>query len=359
MIFLAGAVGGMSPTVLRVAIDLVNGNTKIERYDASFLIGLLLLAAMGGTVASFFGERDLRKVLYIGVGLPSLFVVGANNATGRPAVGQAVPQGKSTSLFAPIRVLAASGDVPGRVIRFVLPQELLDAHPQAILSDGGTEKSVPVNNSDEVTVPDNARTIQIRTTLGSSEVTGLQEVPNSLSEVFVSARKNSWAGFLYAIGAHSDAYAISIRVGSPVARTPQSRVRIQCQIEQPNADELGKGIAEAFARVVLNVQNPSEVQLKIEGVAVRMKSGAVIESLEPANPSLARFKTRDGMKFSDFARASWPGVVRAEGNAYVVAYFPRTQLRTAREVASVIVRFQDDKGSKFQIQVVEFKADLK
>ena len=129
---------------------------------------------------------------------------------------------------------------------------------------------------------------------------------------------------MYAIGAHVDAYNVSIAVGEPVRRTAEAQVQIKCQIEHPYKPEVGKAIAETFARVVLNIQNLSDAQLTLRGVAIRTKAGTVIESVNPTGAGVARLRMNDGTMFGDFIRTSMLSSVKAQGSLPLLSSRNRT-----------------------------------
>ncbi len=73
-VFLSAALGGVAPSLLKIALCLNGGSRPDPPLTPGYVVGLLLFAALGGTVALVWGERNLRKAFYLGVGLPSLVV---------------------------------------------------------------------------------------------------------------------------------------------------------------------------------------------------------------------------------------------------------------------------------------------
>src|SRR5919109_1030268 len=83
--FLTGAFGGIAPFAIRLGLDLVGGNTKItDALDISILIGIGILAVVGGFVALIWKENDIKKLFYVGLGLPSLLTVAASHVGRAP-----------------------------------------------------------------------------------------------------------------------------------------------------------------------------------------------------------------------------------------------------------------------------------
>jgi hypothetical protein len=79
-IALTAGFGGISPNLLQIAIDLT-GKKEVGYVNMGYFIGLLLLAIMGAGIALIWGEKDLKRAYYLGLGLPSLIQVALANAT--------------------------------------------------------------------------------------------------------------------------------------------------------------------------------------------------------------------------------------------------------------------------------------
>src|SRR5262245_728538 len=74
---LAAAIGGISPSVIALAVELVT-NVKAEiQTRPGYYIGLMLFALIGYFVARAWKERVPRTAFFLGVGLPAMFQVGA------------------------------------------------------------------------------------------------------------------------------------------------------------------------------------------------------------------------------------------------------------------------------------------
>lgn len=89
-IALTAGFGGVSPNLLRIAIDLT-GRKEDVYVDTGYLIGLVLFAIMGGGVALVWGETDLKRAYYLGLGLPSLMQMAFATATQRQVAPTAIP----------------------------------------------------------------------------------------------------------------------------------------------------------------------------------------------------------------------------------------------------------------------------
>ena len=81
IVFAVGAFGGIAPTLLRIGVDLSQQNKSVGEINSSVLVGMAIFAMLGGAVAAIWNEVDLKKVFYLGLGLPSLITVVTTTAT--------------------------------------------------------------------------------------------------------------------------------------------------------------------------------------------------------------------------------------------------------------------------------------
>jgi hypothetical protein len=203
-IIAAGALGGISPTLIRLAIDFVNGNSSINQLNASILLGIALFAFLGAGVAAVWGETDLKKVFYVGLGLPSLVTVIASHGT--------APASNAASLFSPSAVFAADDAVAGRSLKVQLPADLAGAQPQVVFSTGAGDQTVAMSNSGVVAVPPSATSVRIQSSVGSSNQVTLPRTTGAQITVKTTAEKSAWYGFKYAVGVHSQPYSLHASV---------------------------------------------------------------------------------------------------------------------------------------------------
>lgn len=204
-IVLVGALGGTAPTLLRVAIDLVNGSSSIGQLNASILLGIGLFGLLGGIMAAIWGESDLKKVFYLGLGLPSFLTVAASHGTapapGAPAMAYLRP------------VYAAGNSVPGRKLTIQTPPELSAVQPQAVFGTDTGDQAVPIRNN-ELVVPSAATSVRIQSSLGASNSVTLPGTPNAVIKMKVAAAKDVWFGLKYAVGVHSTPYSLVLSIVS-------------------------------------------------------------------------------------------------------------------------------------------------
>src|SRR6266581_1493956 len=98
LVFLVGGFGGIAPTMLRIGVDLSQRHGSVAEINGSILLGMAIFFIMGGAVAAIWNEVDLKKVFYIGLGLPSLITVATSTATAPQATAELLP--KTTSVVA-------------------------------------------------------------------------------------------------------------------------------------------------------------------------------------------------------------------------------------------------------------------
>lgn len=197
----------MAPTLLKLAIDLTQQKSTIQNINGSVFLGMALFGLLGAVVAGVWGEKNLRKVFYLGLGLPSLLTVANSQATAPPArQSAAVP-------FAPIRVFAATNPVNGRTLKVVLPANVTAALPQAVFTTGEGDHLAAVGDT-PIAVPSTAHSVRIRSEIGTSNTVVLPQFPNASFALTITAAKNYWYGFQYAIGIHADPYTLSATLAS-------------------------------------------------------------------------------------------------------------------------------------------------
>ena len=178
-------------------------------------------------MAAIWQEIDLKKVFYIGLGLPSLLTVIASSATApkagqaeyRPLSGKALAFGRGTEPTR-LRLVASAGTSRLKVI---FPSEVPYADAEAVFDttyDGYSLRSLDKDR--EVIVPNGAVDVMIRTPIAQSAVLGVRtEGAGAFMTVLeFTASKNLWSGFLYAIGSHTRPYMLKL-VNSKTSPLPK------------------------------------------------------------------------------------------------------------------------------------------
>jgi hypothetical protein len=227
----SGAVGGIIPNILRLAINLTSDPPKQTVHGWSgYLIGVTLLALLGAVIAWIWQESDLKKALYLGIGLPSLIqVIGLQSA--QP--GTSLPQIPSRPVTSISLISSAYGQtaspteeelvIPGRKLTTVSAGAAAPLQTIAFFNRDGRQigtASITSSTPTVVDVPDSATAFTIQIGESSSQATGLPDIPNATetAEVKIGAAKSS--GFLQAFGfSGSNRYDIRVSLTKPLPVT--------------------------------------------------------------------------------------------------------------------------------------------
>ena len=254
IIFATGAFGGIAPILLQLAIDLTQGRKRVEAIGLSIFIGMAIYAVLGGGLSLIWKETDLKKVFYIGLGLPSLLTIASANVTAPqqpsnplPAPTISVPQqapresssGPPTaevhapeSSFAITLIAYAQTNVAARqlIVDFVtqsVPTEITRAPLYIIFEPTGS--NAPVQYGQAIaSVPPTATSFRIEGTMASSDSIELPNTPGSTTRVRFGAEKRSWYGLFYSLGIKASPYQLTqknIEITSPVTDANDSIAR--------------------------------------------------------------------------------------------------------------------------------------
>src|SRR5579863_1869528 len=211
--FLAGAFGGATPTLLRLALDLVSRKESVEHIDRSILAGIALLAFLGAGLAVIWNEADPKKAFYIGLGLPSLVTVLTTSAT--------APNLRRSSQEAPppFGSVLAAPSIPNRYLRIEYPfQET--GQLLAVYDLDGHSTINPVSGGVPLSVPFQATSVTFASENASPFDTSLPTSPGSLLSIRFIIEKVSWYGFQYAIGIQTKPFKLVVD-GNPRVSEPQ------------------------------------------------------------------------------------------------------------------------------------------
>jgi hypothetical protein len=257
-IFASGAFGGIAPILLQLAIDLTQGRRKVDAIGLSILVGMVIYAALGGGLSLIWKETDLKKVFYIGLGLPSLLMVATGNITAPqqptnpiPPAATSVPQqapGPASSGPPAAEVRGPETSVP--IIWHVFAQTkvadrqlIVDLDPKAVPSEvaqaplnvvfepSGNYAAVQYGKA-IVNVPQTATSFRIEGSIASSDSVALTNTAGSTTRVQFGAEKRSWYGLLYSLGIRSPPYQlIKKNVESAIPVTdPKDSIAVQFQL---------------------------------------------------------------------------------------------------------------------------------
>lgn len=197
MIAATAAFGGVFPNLIDLAVTLTGKEPSFP--GVSYLIGVLLFAILGAGVALIWQEIDLKKVFYIGVGLPSFIQVNAANIS-----AHTTPPAAHTSILFVNSAFAEeqTTPIPGRTLTINRQGNAATYNIIFSAKDYKQTEKVTVDPAVEATIPipDYATSLQVEKQGVVSEKEPLTSKPSANIQLDVEAKKNYWSGFYNAIG---------------------------------------------------------------------------------------------------------------------------------------------------------------
>ena len=225
-IFLAGAFGGIAPTALRLAIDLVQERRTISELSASILVGVGLFALLGAGVAVVWKEEDIRKAFVLGVSLPSLITIITSTATAPRAGLAAISSNYSTSEAGTAGHFSfAYSPSNARILRIILPSEIGYEGAQAIFGCGLALVARNIEPQADIDVPGCADSVVIVTPDAQSSKIPIESWDNLRSVITLSAKKNPWFGLAYAVGVRGKPFDLIVSSVDTTTEQPPANPR--------------------------------------------------------------------------------------------------------------------------------------
>jgi hypothetical protein len=175
-IVLVGALGGIFPTLLRLGIGLSQDQIKLTDVHPTLLLAMLIFGVCGGIVAWVWREVDLKKVFYLGIGLPSFLTVMTSSASS-PSV---------------VHAQAAAHAAPSQ-LTLSLPADIVQSKPQIVFNTENGTSTVPFK--DTLQVPPGTKSFSVQSPRGDSGA-----IPLTSPRMSLRAKTDSWYSFKYAIG---------------------------------------------------------------------------------------------------------------------------------------------------------------
>lgn len=224
IVFAVGAFGGIAPTLLRIGVDLSQQNKSVGEINSSVLVGMAIFAMLGGAVAAIWNEVDLKKVFYLGLGLPSLITVVTTTATmpQRSAEAELVPKTAAVATMDWQPVLFQS--TGGGKVRILLPSEVgYNGAVATFYRSDNSSVNIPIRAGADVSTPDRSVAVTVSSPVAQSDrVTLGSSAQSSTVVIRFTAQKDPYYGLLYAVGAHSKPFKLIASSASSDNIAPRS-----------------------------------------------------------------------------------------------------------------------------------------
>lgn len=220
-ILFAAAFGGISPNLLRLAVNLMGENPVLP--ELTYVVGLAIFALMGSIVAWIWEETDFKKAFYLGIGLPAVIQMGAGEISKNST---AYLDQMNTTYHASLAVeerpffsIRAAGYFQEQQPRqLTLSLEKYWPRCQVVFSAGDSTVSQdvvfpPRKMSRSLAIPDFATEFHIEWRRNKSvKMTIPAESEQSDVHYLINTRKPIWSGLMVAIGLRtSDELEISLK----------------------------------------------------------------------------------------------------------------------------------------------------
>lgn len=213
-IILAAAFGGILSNIIDIAIRLQKQPPNLPVW--TYWIGCFIWALCGAGVALVWGEKNLRKAFYLGIGLPALIQANLSN----PMMHQTSDRAQLELFIRPAIAQQTTNPILGRVVSVIRNKDApADQWYSVIFSsaDGAREEKTPIQfERMPVPVPSYATKMVIQYQQYRSPVVPLptQNNVSLIVEVVVTERK--WSGFLQSIGRRdTPKYEVEVKVEKP------------------------------------------------------------------------------------------------------------------------------------------------
>ncbi len=235
IVFAVGAFGGIAPTLLRIGVDLSQQNKSVSEINSSVLVGMAIFAMLGGAVAAIWNEVDLKKVFYLGMGLPSLITVVTTTATmpQRSAEAELVPNSPTVAAMNWQPVLFQSSG-SGKV-RILLPSEVgYNGAVATFYRSDNSSVNIPIRAGVDIPTPDRSVAVVVGSPVAQSDRVALGQAAQSSTVVIkFTAQKDPYYGLLYAVGAHSKPFKLIASSVSSNNIAPRSDTSVKYSARMP------------------------------------------------------------------------------------------------------------------------------
>jgi hypothetical protein len=214
---LAGAFGGVAPNVVRLIANYTSPSPQhIINQPVSYSLAMVGFAVIGAIVVLVFQETDLKQALFLGIGLPSLFQIGALQSAPSSSPPAVAPGAQASMSLFSTAYAQSPPDSPGSVADRTLKLSANKNMPYTVAFynvDNALISSSPVTNPASVAVPPNA--VKFALQVGGS-TSSSYELPRTAGAVInsdVKINERPASGFIQGLGlAKTPQYDISVRM---------------------------------------------------------------------------------------------------------------------------------------------------
>jgi hypothetical protein len=213
----AGALGGVAPNLFRLGANYASSSPQ-QIQPVPYLGAMLIFAALGALVVWVFQEKNLRKALFLGIGLPSLFQATSLQSIAPSSMPPSTAPGTAVSISLVSSAYAQPPSPPTPSVGTRTLNLSADKNITYTVAFYGTNNSLisssaPVTKSGSVPVPKDA--VKFAVQVGGSTSTSY-ELPNTSTPVInadVKINEKPITGFFQGLGlAKAPQYDISVRV---------------------------------------------------------------------------------------------------------------------------------------------------
>lgn len=203
-VLLVGALGGVAPTLLTLAIKGLGGRLELPtlNFAISFFFGFLVMAFLGGLCVYILEEKVLKKAFFSGMSVPALFSSGLSQITKQ-----------SIAMLSLYSSAYAQTDKPTKFIQLEFSKPIPGAFLVSVKN--GTKKQLEPIDKKIYKIPMD-ESIE-RLFIEGTSVSSYEVLASECEAICVfEVSENKWAGFLEAVGANAPKYKIDLKKGSKI-----------------------------------------------------------------------------------------------------------------------------------------------
>ncbi|MEY2575021.1 MAG: hypothetical protein QOF80_508 [Verrucomicrobiota bacterium] len=220
---LLGAFGGVAPNLVRLLVNYSSPNPQpVTTHPVYYCLAMLGFAVVGGLITMAFRERNWKRALFIGVGLPAMFQVGALQSlpSSSPLPPSSAPPMAGTEMsFSLISSAYAQpppdspASVPGRKIKFTGDAKTPPYTVAFYGPDNKLQSTHEITNpaSQTVDVPATAAKFALQLGESTSPSYALAKTASATIKAEVKVTEKAASGFLQGVGlAKGKRYEIAV-----------------------------------------------------------------------------------------------------------------------------------------------------